>query len=146
MKKAVDAEGYNHFWFYDNCMKLLNMSMQYGQVFWSGGSDVKIDVFEKQYDHYGKVMDKHVADTGIVSSWYTMVGRALDADDPSKPPDPMAPGPHLVMINTFGVDSRKLVLATLDREEKVTLTTVNYEKWSMRDMKRYEAQYSLGHY
>jgi hypothetical protein len=146
VKKAVDAEGYNHFWFHENCMKFLIMIMGYGTIYWSGGGEVQLDVFEKQYEGYGKVMDKHVADTGIVSAWYTMVEKALIADDDSKPLDPMAPGPHLVMINTFGVDSRKLVLATLDKEEKVTLTTVNYEKWSMRDMKRYEAQYSLGHY
>lgn len=146
VKKALDAEGYNHFFSYDNCDTLLRQTMTMGSVVWSSGQDVTLEDFRRNYDHYGVVMAEHVADTGIVSSWYTMAQRACTDLKDRKSVDTASQGPHLVMINTFGVDSRKLILATLDSEEAVTLTTVNYEKWSIRDMKRYEAQYALGHY
>lgn len=131
VKKMLDLEGYKSFWNMENCQALLCQLLSRGSVTWHTGGEMSQAQFDKLYLEYSKAMDQQVEGTGIVSSWFTFY-RWMEARG------------NQVMLNTFGVDSRKIILTTVPNERDVTLTTANYEKWSIRDMKTFESQYSLG--
>jgi hypothetical protein len=49
---------------------------------------------------------------------------------------------HSVMLNSFGVDTRKVVLASGVDESRVMQILVNYDLWDDRDKEKYAAQFS----
>eukprot|EP00746_Dinoflagellata_sp_MGD_P009917 gnl/MRDRNA2_/MRDRNA2_120324_c0_seq1.p1 gnl/MRDRNA2_/MRDRNA2_120324_c0~~gnl/MRDRNA2_/MRDRNA2_120324_c0_seq1.p1 ORF type:complete len:1026 (-),score=208.12 gnl/MRDRNA2_/MRDRNA2_120324_c0_seq1:221-3259(-) len=127
LKKALDKETYRTFWTYGNCLKVLQEVMQYGQVNCSGRS-IDVEDFLRLYRMYSDMMSRTVR-KGVVRSWFELYRQFKDD--------------HLLMLNTFGVESRRLILETVENEDDVTFITVNYYRWDDHDRAKFEEQYMM---
>jgi len=129
VKKATDRDGYNAFWTEANCRILLEMLWCRGEVRWAvQDCELTLDNFNDAYQEYLVACGKDVDRDGIVSSWYTVFDYLKDR--------------HATVLNSFGVDCRKVILATVPNEREVQHIVVNYEQWDARDMKKFESQFA----
>jgi len=129
VKKATDRDGYNAFWTEANCHLLLRQLADRGDVRWSvHEAPLTEDNFRSAYQEYAQAITDDVDRDGIVSSWYSVFDYLKDR--------------HATVLNSFGVDCRKVILATLPSERDVTHVVVNYELWDARDMKKYVSQFA----
>merc|ERR1719420_183932 len=126
IKKTLDKESYRNFWKFTNCRCMLESITDKGTIS-VGGRIMKVPDFERLYEVYSSLITRTVKG-GIVKSWFELVRKYKDN--------------HLLMLSTFGVDSRKLILETVENEDDVALFAVNYEKWGIRDKDKFEEQYA----
>merc|ERR1719428_255457 len=92
------------------------------------GRNIDLEDFDRIYRSYLDMMNRTVR-KGVVRSWFELY-RQFKND-------------HLLMLNTFGVESRRLILETVENEEDVTFITVNYYRWDDHDRAKFEEQYMM---
>lgn len=126
VKKALDKESYRTFYNYANCRSAVEILCDKGTVLY-GERSIEVTDFEKIFEEYSRLLSATVKD-GIVKSWFELVKKYKND--------------HLLMLNTFGVDSRMLILETVEDEDDVRLFAVNYENWGSRDKEKFEEQYT----
>lgn len=125
-----DKQAYSSFWTADNCISFLDALSKKAPVWWSSrAGPVDPKTFESQYCSYLHEISDDVITDGIASSWFQFFA-AMQRH-----------GHHTVILNSFGVDTRKVVLATVPDERQVMQVTVNYELWSKQDVHKFEEQY-----
>eukprot|EP00397_Hematodinium_sp_SG-2012_P051284 GEMP01060009.1.p1 GENE.GEMP01060009.1~~GEMP01060009.1.p1 ORF type:complete len:370 (+),score=51.18 GEMP01060009.1:212-1321(+) len=121
---------YKEFWTLETCVPFMLLVMEHVTIS-CGEQQMDATLFRKMYKEYVGAMENAVSKTGIVESWYSLC-EELRRD-------------HLIMLNTFGVDSRFVLRHTLEKfhedEHQAILTAVNYERWSTADMLAFEQQY-----
>lgn len=127
LKKTLDKDTYKAFWTYGNCRKVIDQLSHQGQIMCNGRS-IDLDDFERLYRSYSEMMGRKVR-KAIVRSWFELYRQFKDE--------------HLLMLNTFGVESRRLILETVEREEDVTFITVNYDAWGDNDRAKFAEQYTM---
>jgi len=49
---------------------------------------------------------------------------------------------HSIIVNSFGMDTRRVVLRSVDEERLVLQVTINFEQWGQRDKLAYVDTYS----
>eukprot|EP00747_Dinoflagellata_sp_TGD_P184688 gnl/TRDRNA2_/TRDRNA2_40556_c0_seq1.p1 gnl/TRDRNA2_/TRDRNA2_40556_c0~~gnl/TRDRNA2_/TRDRNA2_40556_c0_seq1.p1 ORF type:complete len:491 (-),score=81.48 gnl/TRDRNA2_/TRDRNA2_40556_c0_seq1:444-1916(-) len=130
-KVAVQKHEYSAFWSPDNCSTFLSSLFHLGHLFW--GTDKRQlnsrDAFNDMFTEYFTAMMQDVSVDGITSSWF----RAYD----------LLRGRHTVILNSFGVDCRKVILATTpDGEKSVMQIVVNFDMWDDRDARKFVAQFA----
>lgn len=125
-----DHQAYSSFWTSENCKEFLAALAEQAPVWWSSrAGPVDPETFEHQFRTYlGKVSADLIKD-GIASSWFEFFSTM------------QRHGHHTVILNSFGVDTRKVVLATVPDESQVMQVTANYELWSEQDVRKFEVQY-----
>lgn len=123
--------GYSAFWTEDICYSFFDELARYGELIWIGQeTPLTLEAFQRLFqDHLGSIRRVTTKD-GIAASWFR-VAEELQKD-------------HTVVLNSFGVDTRKVVLATAKDEKDVQQVTVNYELWDQRDVKKFESQFFNG--
>lgn len=84
----------------------------------------------QSYRQYTTAIENDISEDGITRSWFT-VYEMLANRVPSS----------VVVLNSFGVDTRKVVLATLPDETGVMQVTVNWDLWEDRDMQKFKEQF-----
>lgn len=122
---------YHGFWKGGNCERLLHELGELASIRWSQSNDLlKPEAFMDLYKRYREQMNQVVNHNGITASWFKCV-------------DAMQEGGHSVIILSFGMDTRRVVLATVgdDHERRVPHLTVNLELWSERDSKKFVEQF-----
>merc|ERR1712056_87859 len=77
---------------------------------------------------YLSKMDGSTTEEGITKSWFHAWDR-------------LQRGHHSMILNSFGVDTRKVICRTLHNEVFALQLTVNFELWDARDRKKFEDQY-----
>merc|ERR1712124_214987 len=92
---------YQSFWKYGNCVEALKEFMAVGKIF-SSGRSMEMEDFQRLYKEYFAQMAKTVK-KGVVRSWYELYRQLKDE--------------HVVMLNTFGVDSRRVIAETVNNQE-----------------------------
>eukprot|EP00451_Oxyrrhis_marina_P019847 CAMPEP_0204342744 /NCGR_PEP_ID=MMETSP0469-20131031/24368_1 /ASSEMBLY_ACC=CAM_ASM_000384 /TAXON_ID=2969 /ORGANISM="Oxyrrhis marina" /LENGTH=236 /DNA_ID=CAMNT_0051327719 /DNA_START=41 /DNA_END=748 /DNA_ORIENTATION=- len=122
---------YNEFWTLDNCAMLIQrMQEDFGaRLVW--GDNVEMpgaEDFRRLFCTFESKLVRTVR-KGIVRSWFELYRKYRKE--------------HLIMLNTFGVECRRLILETVKREDKVTLWTVNYQQWEPFDQERFKEQYDI---
>lgn len=126
-----NREAYASFWDQQQCDAFFETLQEKGTVRWAGQEgELNLSDYGKMFDEYLVALKKDIDRYGIASSWYTCY-RSLQAKD-------------VVMLNSFGVDTRKVVLATVADESKVMQITVNHELWEQRDVNKFEDQFVTG--
>jgi len=126
---ASDNAAYNAFFTEERCMQFFQELHNFGDIRWArGGEAMTLDSFQEQYRRYLVAMPNATDKDGITSSWYACF-ESLRHD-------------HAVMLNSFGVDIRKVVLATVADESRVVQLAVNHELWDERDAKKFALQFS----
>ncbi|CAD7964882.1 unnamed protein product [Amoebophrya sp. A120] len=122
-----DREAYKKFWKPENCKKLLQYCLLKGNIKIYGKTMTKIEDFDLLYHEYALLLKRTKG--GIVRSWFELYRKYHENS--------------LIMINTFGVDSRKVIHETVtESESDVQMFSVNYDQWSDRDKKKFQEQYT----
>jgi hypothetical protein len=127
-KNSHDA--YGAFWTEEKCWSLFAEVAAKGQVRWSGQDKLfSLEACKDLFKEYLASLGKVVNEDGIAVSWFEVFAKLR--------------GQHTVVLNSFGVDTRKVVLATVPDEKRVLQVTVNYDMWDDRDMQKFAAQFKL---
>lgn len=127
---ANDHGAYNRFWSPDNCLQFVTMLTSAGELKWQNQDEiVTVDKYTEMFQQYLDALQKVVDPDGIAASWF-------------KAYELLVKHGHTVVLNSFGVDTRKVVLATLHNESPVLQIAVNHELWDGRDVAMYEKQFS----
>lgn len=121
-------EAYGSFWTEDNCWRLFAEVAAKGEVRWEGQDKTfTLEASQELFKEYLVSLEKVISKDGIAGSWF----RVYDA----------LKGRHTVVLNSFGVDTRKVILATIPDERSVLQVTVNYALWEERDVQKFEGQF-----
>lgn len=134
VKKVAGQENefYTHFFKWNNCATVLEILDNLNRVKWANRADkpFKLAEFQALYEHYLQSLTGSSDDDGITQSWYK-VYKYLSA------------GGHSVVLNSFGVDTRKVILKTVPDERRILQIIVNAELWGPKDVKAFENIYEL---
>lgn len=125
---AGDAEYKSTFWKVDSCVRYMKELGDLATFKWvSNGDAVTVEEFSKQYEAYLKPVHESVTKDGIATAWFSCFEALRDE--------------HVFVLNSYGVDTRKVVLATVSDERQVIQITVNYELWNSKDVQAYNKQF-----
>mmetsp|Transcript_120663 Transcript_120663/g.341194 ORF Transcript_120663/g.341194 Transcript_120663/m.341194 type:complete len:436 (+) Transcript_120663:69-1376(+) len=126
-----DHGSYSNFWTLENCARLLALLLPLGEVGWASqaGPITSPAIFKLQFQTYMAAVSTVLSKSGIATSWF----RCFDA---------LQSRGHAVVLNSFGIDTRKVVLATVPDERRVMHITVDYELWHKCDVVKYESQFA----
>lgn len=127
-----NKESYSGFWREDNCRRLLDTLASRADIRWLSRADpqpVNAEGFCGDFRKYLKDFFDRVTESGITRSWFHCY-------------DSLRHGSNAVVLNSFGVDTRKVVLSTVPDERRVRQITVNFELWEDGDRHKFKAQYS----
>ncbi|CAK0801128.1 unnamed protein product [Prorocentrum cordatum] len=124
-----DHRAYNAFFSEANCQTFLNDLINFADVRWGDADENMTPTdFVTMYSKYLQTVSQGIDASGTAQSWFRCA-RAMQAE-------------HLLMLNSFGVDTRKVVLATEPDETKVLQLCVNYELWDKRDVDKFGEQFA----
>jgi len=125
-----DHEAYSSFWTLEKCQHLLRVLAQDSEIRWtSRAGPVDAEIFARQFQTYMREISTELVCNGIARSWFSCFSwLILDGD-------------NTVILNSFGVDTQKVVSATVHDNTDVMHIAVNYELWSPRDVEKFESQY-----
>ncbi|CAD7960797.1 unnamed protein product [Amoebophrya sp. A25] len=127
VKRFLSRDAYRAFWYPKNCRRLLEYCLVKGQVRIYGKLMSKIGDFDLMYFEYQSMLERTKG--GIVRSWFELYRKYAAR--------------NLIMINTFGVDSRKVIHETVQSESDVQMFAANYDSWSDRDRRKFGEQYTV---
>mmetsp|Transcript_9481 Transcript_9481/g.24584 ORF Transcript_9481/g.24584 Transcript_9481/m.24584 type:complete len:464 (+) Transcript_9481:160-1551(+) len=120
---------YTHFWEEDICWRLFTELAEKCSMRWSGTDNpINLSEFRQLFSEYVVALKRDTTKDGIAHSWFKVFE--------------VLKGRHTVVLNSFGVDTRKVVLATLPDEKHVIQVCVNYELWDERDVKKFNNQFT----
>merc|ERR1712150_277079 len=131
IKKALDKKAYQAFWTYPAARRVIQQLEAYGLLY--GDRPMTVDDFEARYSHYIALIERSLQSGGIIRSWFELVGQHTGRD--------------LLMLNTYGIDSRKVVAESISgngEEVDSTVTFINYGDWSARDKDHFEKTFLNG--
>merc|ERR1712060_527903 len=116
----------------------MNFLIDSGKVTWVGETEaVTMESFRSNFEDYLRNIGNATDKDGVVGSWYQiykdLTGGALWPGDVDK---------HCIFLNSFGVDTRKVVTATVKDETQVIQVAVNFELWEQRDVEKFKAQFT----
>mmetsp|Transcript_13579 Transcript_13579/g.29882 ORF Transcript_13579/g.29882 Transcript_13579/m.29882 type:complete len:458 (+) Transcript_13579:107-1480(+) len=125
-----DNQAYSTFFTQARCLRFLEELAYHGEIRWSSRpGKLTREVFMEAYNDYLEAVAKDINKDGITTSWFKVW-------------DSLKEGRHTVVLNSFGVDTRKVILATVPDEKKVLQITVNYALWDERDTQKFESQFA----
>jgi ABC-type uncharacterized transport system auxiliary subunit len=134
MKKLVkeltahDSDLYRSFFSEATCRDFFSTVANLADVRWSDAlPPLSVEDFVHMFQDYLLSISGGIDSNGITQSWF----RCYD----------VLKARHSVMLNSFGVDTRKVILATDPDESKVMQIAVNYELWDKRDVDKFEEQF-----
>lgn len=129
-----DKEVFHSFLNTDICCELLQQLSPNANLGWSQheGSFSPED-FLREYEGYMTELRKHDGGKdpsahGITESWFRCL-RQLEE------------GGHAAVINSFGMDTQRVVVRSSSDAKRVMHVAINFEMWSDRDASKYAAQF-----
>jgi hypothetical protein len=126
---SSDQPAYKSFFSEDNCRMFFDELSTKADIRWAEGSKpLDVNAFMSLYNEYKETISNGIDSDGIVTSWFRCYDKLREG--------------HSLMLNSFGVDTRKVILATDPDENRVLQISVNYELWDKRDVDKFEAQFS----
>lgn len=123
-----DHDAYASFWSVPRCCRFFDRLATQGSICWTNGQPLSQEAFMTDYQQYLTSVGNDISKDGITRSWFNVFAR-------------LQAGNHTVVLNSFGVDTRKVVLATLPDEKDVIQITANYELWDERDTTKFQKQF-----
>lgn len=89
--------------------------------------NLKAEDFERLYHDFGEMLARTV-NKGVVRAWFELHRQYKDK--------------HLIMLNTYGVDSLRVLELTLENwNADVKAFLVNYDLWNANDKRQFKDQY-----
>lgn len=132
------GKAYGGFWNKEQCFKLVGSLLDKGDLTWVGtDAAVTMDNFRTSFEEYLVVVENACDSQGICNSWYRLyaeltAGRLFPGDN----------GKHSIFLNSFGVDTMKVVNLTIPDPTRVIQITVNFELWDERDKDKFKSQFT----
>eukprot|EP00928_Gymnodinium_smaydae_P071065 TRINITY_DN54747_c0_g1_i1.p1 TRINITY_DN54747_c0_g1~~TRINITY_DN54747_c0_g1_i1.p1 ORF type:complete len:448 (-),score=73.90 TRINITY_DN54747_c0_g1_i1:62-1357(-) len=127
--KDLTGKAYSSWWSESNCWSLLQILSGKGTMKWPGQEQsMTFESFKRLWNDYHEGFGKVVGADGILRSWFRLV-EALDMER------------HSVVLNSFGTDTRKVMLATERVDAEALQVVVNYDKWDERDVAKFAKQF-----
>merc|ERR1712150_112317 len=129
---------YAGFWSNEKCFKLVGALLPKGRLSWVGKDNrVTMQSFRTAFEEYLQVIGDACDAEGICKSWYKLyedltTGRLCGVSTNS----------HAIFLNSFGVDTMKVVKLTTQTRKSVMQITVNFELWDTRDKERFSHQFA----
>jgi len=121
-------ESYGAFWTEPTCWRFFRELVPRGELRWVGEDKLMTEEgIQQLFQEHLTSLQKVTTKDGIASSWF----RVFES----------LKGHHTLVLNSFGVDTRKVILATVPNERRVLQVTVNYEMWDARDVTKFEGQF-----
>lgn len=125
---ADNHDAYSGFWHGNNSRRFFQELTTKGRMnFASESVNLTPERFESLFQKYYTALEKETTKDGICASWFRVFEKLKDRNS--------------LVLNSFGVDTRKVVLATVPDESQVIQITVNHELWDARDAKKFEQQF-----
>ncbi|CAE7669515.1 unnamed protein product [Symbiodinium pilosum] len=126
---ADDHEAYTKFWREGNCWSFLSHVLQHGEVRWVTGTEpMTLEAVKDLFSSYMRTVPSAVDKDGITNSWFHVYANMLKDR-------------HATILNSFGVDTRKVTMATVSDEMDVLHIAINHDMWDERDVKKYSDQF-----
>ena len=134
LKKVAkdDKTFYNTIYGEGKCEEIFSSLAAIANVRWSSRKSGTLDLkaFHRTYEDYLRATDDAVTDVGITKSWFKCY-------------DFLKRNNHSIVMNTFGVDSKKVLSQTLDPDADIMHLTINHKLWLERDQKQFDVEYGL---
>merc|ERR1711964_739629 len=89
-----------------------------------------METFMAEYDHYLQALVGGTNNQGMTKSWFKCVEHLRGTR-------------HCIMINSFGVDTRQLLVKSVDDERQVLQMAISFKHWDPRDVKAFEKMYGV---
>lgn len=125
-----DKTAYAEFFQEQTCQRLLQELEAVAETRYSSPAGaVNSEAWTAHYRECQVSLATELSASGIVRSWFRVWDYLKQGDK------------HAVVLNSYGVDTRKVVLETVKDEREVMQITVNYELWSKSDVAVFEEQY-----
>ncbi|CAE7039146.1 unnamed protein product [Symbiodinium natans] len=126
---ADDHEAYTKFWQEDNCWSFLSHVLEHGEVRWVTGTEpMTLAAVKDLFSSYMRTVPSALDRDGITNSWFHVYTNTLKDR-------------HATILNSFGVDTRKVTLATVKDEMDVLHIAINHDMWDERDVKKFSDQF-----
>jgi hypothetical protein len=120
---------YRSFWTETTCRQFVEEVALKADLRWfSSGKDLSVTAYEDAYKESMASVQAALDEDHITQSWYHMF-REVKAKG------------GCVVLNSFGVDTRKVVQATGLDDRKVLQIAVNHELWDARDIEQFQKQF-----
>merc|ERR1712032_1166269 len=124
-----DSEFYKCFWSDATCHRFLTELCEVAEIGWlQDVAPLPPERFRAVYSEYLHELRCHGTDDGIARSWLSCYESLKSAG-------------HVVVLNSFGVDSQRVVSRCVLDQRKVLQITVNYNMWGPRDLSAWNAQF-----
>merc|ERR1712217_472798 len=124
-----DITAYRTFFSEMNCCQFISQLCTGADVRWADREGaLSEEDFVGMFKEYLATVSGGIDRDGIANSWFRCF-ESLKND-------------HAVVLNSFGVDTRKVIKATVPDEKTVMHVAVNYELWEKRDKEQFEAQFN----
>ena len=126
---ADDHAEYTRFWEEKTCWDFLAHVLRSGEVRWVTGTEsMTVESVRDLFMSYLSAVPGALNEDGITRSWFDVYSTKLHDQ-------------HSTVLNSFGVDTRKVTLATISEEKDVLHIAINHEMWDERDVKKYADQF-----
>lgn len=117
------------FWSEGACWDLIAALQAQGDLRWAfREKSLRLEEVQMAFESYLHSATTQTTKDGITSSWFSAF-------------EELRAGGHAVVLNSFGTDTWKVVLATVPDEQLVAQITISYDLWSERDQKKFESQF-----
>merc|ERR1712032_805485 len=118
-----DSEFYTEFWSDATCRRFLEQLCKTAHVSWlQDATRLTPERFFAVFAEYLEELHRHATTAdGITRSWFSCF-------------DALKDGGHTVVLNSFGVDSQRVLMRSVPDERLVLQLTVNYKMWGKRDV------------
>mmetsp|Transcript_5969 Transcript_5969/g.11370 ORF Transcript_5969/g.11370 Transcript_5969/m.11370 type:complete len:183 (+) Transcript_5969:2-550(+) len=121
---------YKEFWCPETCERFLKRLSEVGDVGWLGRREsLTSRMFMRFFAEYVEDVKTQVSQDGIPRSWFHFY-------------EMLRAGGHSIVINSFGMDTRRVVLRSVHDERRVVQVTINFQQWGDRDQKAYKETYA----
>mmetsp|Transcript_2360 Transcript_2360/g.7151 ORF Transcript_2360/g.7151 Transcript_2360/m.7151 type:complete len:437 (-) Transcript_2360:85-1395(-) len=130
-----DNSFYRVFWTCATCENLLTQLSNFGDVRWTShdgtsNGEVSPEHFSSLYQLYtAELRRQHIAASGMTASWFRCLSMLKE-------------GGHSVILQSFGMDTQRVVRLSVDDGRQVLHIAVNFELWSERDTSKFAEQFS----
>jgi len=124
-----DGGVYHEFWKAANCERFLRELCELADVSWTLTKEVLTPQgVMDEYERYRDELQRHSQDQPLVASWFRCMQSMRQAG-------------HSLIIQSFGMDTRRVVLMSVGDERKVPHIAINFELWSEKDSSRFVEQF-----
>eukprot|EP00419_Tripos_fusus_P021948 CAMPEP_0172722140 /NCGR_PEP_ID=MMETSP1074-20121228/80768_1 /TAXON_ID=2916 /ORGANISM="Ceratium fusus, Strain PA161109" /LENGTH=339 /DNA_ID=CAMNT_0013548069 /DNA_START=174 /DNA_END=1193 /DNA_ORIENTATION=- len=122
---------YTHFYSIERCLLFIEKLGQRCCLKWNTiGTEVTLNDFRDMYDECLRALAGSTNKDGVTKSWYHTH-------------EFMQRNGHALILNSFGIDSKKVVMSTVNDHTVILRVLVNFSRWDRSDADQVRAMFDL---